>query len=151
MLLLASNCRRFAQASDRAATQRAGPFNRSSAPGFGNLPEVSNWVFSGFGNLLEGSWTGFLFSFLFLFLFLLLFFFVFQVYVFSFKKMFALLQKCWEFENNSCFQILFTNSKTVCISQKLFKKCSRFQICLVFSNLFSVRKFVLNIQKMSVL
>ena len=48
------------------------------------------------------------------------FFFVFQVYVFFFKKMFALLQKCSEFENSSCFQILFINSKTVCIFQKLF-------------------------------
>ena len=154
MPLVASNCRRFAQASDRAATQRAGPFNRSSTPGFGNL--------------LEGSWTGFLFSFLFLFLFIFIFifFFVFQVYVFSLKKMFTLLQKCSKFEKCSCFQILFINSKTVCIYQKMFgifkkyfvlTKLFRmflFKILTTFKKMFaiskniSVSKIVCNFPKM---
>ena len=50
LTLFVSNCRRFAQASDRAATQRAGPFQRSRFLVLG-----FQLVFSGFGNLLEGS------------------------------------------------------------------------------------------------
>ena len=96
----------------------------------------------------------------------LFFFFVFQVYVFSLKKMFELLQKCSKFEKCSCFQILFINSKTVCIYQKMFGIFKKyfvliklfrmflFKILTTFKRMFgisknvSVSKIVRNFQKM---